>query len=284
MSDGKVEHLSMRVLGILICSLVLFSASLYLMTGSIVPKAVASQTQYTVVSGDSLWRVANQFGVTVEALKQANSIQSSVIFPGQKLSIPGSGVVATASTQNSNTQGQKTYTVQAGDSLFSIAQRTSVSAGALKRANNVQNDFLAIGQQLVIPAEPQLASRSGARVQTILDYARSLQGTPYRWGGNAPGGFDCSGYVNHVFARHGISLPRTTYDQFNRGTSVSRGNLQPGDLVFFTTYRSGPSHVGIYIGNSRFIHASSSGGGVIQTDINSQYYANRFLGGRRIIP
>lgn len=278
------------------------------LAGVVAPAAATqSQTHYTVKSGDSLWTIANRLGTSVTALKQANNLRSDLIFPRQVLVIPGTAVGARppaapppAAPPDSAVEEEPVvneYTVQAGDNLRSIAERLGVDLGALKRTNNVQNDFLEIGQVLIIPgpdaaAPPPAArpapnptpSRSGDRVQTILDYGRTLEGHPYRWGGTAPGGFDCSGFVYHVFGHHGVSLPRTSYDMFGVGTPVSRAELRPGDLVFFTTYRAGASHVGIFYGNNLFLHGSSAGGAVIWTSLDTAYYSARFLGGRRVLP
>lgn len=124
------------------------------------------------------------------------------------------------------------------------------------------------------------ASRGGSDATGLIARALSLRGIPYVFGGTSRSGFDCSGFTQYVFAANGISLPRTSYAQFGVGGSVSRADLQPGDLVFFTTYSQGASHVGIYIGGGRFIHASD--GGVRITSLSDSYYAKRFLGARRV--
>ena len=101
----------------------------------------------------------------------------------------------------------------------------------------------------------ETAAVSGG-VQAVLDFARAQIGKPYVWGGTGPNGYDCSGLVQAAWAQAGVNLPRTTYDQVNAGTPVSRDQLQPGDLLFFYS-TSAPSHVGIYSGNGNMIHGSN---------------------------
>lgn len=118
--------------------------------------------------------------------------------------------------------------------------------------------------------------------QQVLSFAARFLGTPYVWGGTSPSpGFDCSGYIQYVYRNSGISLNRTSEQQFNNGVSVSRSELRPGDLVFFHTYTSGASHVGIYAGNNTMIN--SSNGGVSYDDMSNSYWAARYLGARRVI-
>lgn len=134
-----------------------------------------------------------------------------------------------------------------------------------------------------VAAEPkQQVSRSTSSdsSSTLVGNALSLTGVPYVFGGTSKSGFDCSGYTQYVFKGSGVSLPRTSSAQFNVGTEVKKDQLQAGDLVFFTTYSKGPSHVGIYIGSGKFVHASNSG--VRTTSLNDSYYASRYVGARRV--
>src|SRR5436190_14416120 len=113
----------------------------------------------------------------------------------------------------------------------------------------------------------------------LVGFAEHFVGTRYAWGGTSPSGFDCSGLVQFVYAHFGIPLPRTTYGQFGRGRRVGRWGLRPGDLVFF----EGVGHVGMYIGNGRFIHAPHTGTRVrIQT--LAGWYGSEFVGARRFRP
>lgn len=117
----------------------------------------------------------------------------------------------------------------------------------------------------------------------ISQTAAEFLGTPYLFGGEGPSGIDCSSFVQQVFRAHHISLPRTAREQITVGSDVAPGDLQKGDLVFFQTYASYPSHVGIYLGDGKMIHASSGRGEVTVSDMNSDYYSSRYLGAKRII-
>lgn len=118
----------------------------------------------------------------------------------------------------------------------------------------------------------------------VVAYAQQYLGTPYAYGGTGPGGFDCSGFTRYVYANFGVTLAHGATPQLNSGYSVSKSDLQPGDLVFFFgTYNtsSAASHVGIYVGSGQFIHASTSQG-VIISSLSETYYANRYLGACRV--
>lgn len=124
-------------------------------------------------------------------------------------------------------------------------------------------------------------ARTSRIAQQLTRSALRFLGVPYVFGGTSSTGFDCSGYVQHVFASLGISLPRTADAQYYAGTKII-GQIKAGDLVFFQTYEPGPSHVGIYLGNNQFVHASSSHG-VMVSSLSDSYWAARFIGAKRLI-
>ena len=124
---------------------------------------------------------------------------------------------------------------------------------------------------------------AAGKVSAVIKTAKSYIGTPYQFGGATPKAFDCSGYLQYVFAKNGLSIPRTADEQYKLGARTkSVSQLVPGDLVFFETYEPGPSHCGIYLGGGEFIHASSSKGVRIDKLENS-YWQPRFLGGKHIV-
>lgn len=116
----------------------------------------------------------------------------------------------------------------------------------------------------------------------LVGTALSLRGVPYRNGGVDPNGFDCSGFTQYVFARHGLGLPREVRDQFEVGIPVRPGDLHAGDLLFFSTTAPGATHVGIAIGGDRFVHAPSSAGVVRVERVSAGYWWARWLGARRV--
>ena len=123
---------------------------------------------------------------------------------------------------------------------------------------------------------------STATVRRLISSSFQYVGVPYWFGGTTPRGFDCSGFTRYVFSQVGINLPRMADGQFAVGKPVATERLRPGDLVFFETYEPGPSHVGIYIGNSQFISATSSRG-VVVADLFGYYWGERYIGARRVM-
>ena len=123
---------------------------------------------------------------------------------------------------------------------------------------------------------------TSAKRKAVIEYAAQFLGTPYVYGGSTPSGFDCSGFTSYVFANTVGSIPRVAQAQFDATTRVSMSELKPGDLVFFGSSASSISHVGIYVGDGKFIHSPHTGD-VVKYDSLSGYYSNRFQGGGRVI-
>ena len=125
-------------------------------------------------------------------------------------------------------------------------------------------------------------NRSNSVVRNVMRAAYSVIGTPYVFGGTTPYGFDCSGFTQYAFARAGVYLPRMADSQFYSGRQISMSQLRPGDLIFFTTYEAGASHVGIYVGNGNFIHAGTSTGVTVSSAFTG-YWGARYYGACRVL-
>ncbi|KLU61210.1 D-gamma-glutamyl-meso-diaminopimelic acid endopeptidase CwlS precursor [Peptococcaceae bacterium CEB3] len=221
-----------------------------LLAGSI-PVAAAPQPTVVSAKGAGARVVQVSTGSYAEVIHRDLKWTPKYDLSGIEAPAPGQVSVAAAPTQPAS--GQKS-TAQARPALVPVRRPVQVAQAT--------------------------ASRGGSKATGLVDRALSLRGIPYVFGGTSRSGFDCSGFTQYVFATVGISLPRSSYAQFDVGSSVTRANLRPGDLVFFTTYARGPSHVGIYIGGGDFVQASDSG--VRITRMSDSYYAHRFVGGRRV--
>lgn len=133
--------------------------------------------------------------------------------------------------------------------------------------------------------EPRSATTTTAQASSnnVVQVAESYAGSRYVSGGSSPSGFDCSGFTQYVYGKCGVTLSRTSYTQATQGTAVNKSELQPGDLLLFHYYGSSSiGHVGIYVGNGKFIHAANSNRGVVYDSIESGYYADNYAGARRL--
>lgn len=220
----------------------------------------SATTKYTVKSGDSLWKIANNYNLTVQQIRNINNLKSDVLYVGQVLKLTGKASSGSSSSSSSSSNASSgtttTYTVKSGDSLWVIAQKFNVTAQQIREKNNLKTDVLQVGQKLVISGKASSSSSSGssnttsstsAKINTMISAAKARLGVPYRWGGTTPSGFDCGGFIYYVLNKVTSVSRLTALGYWNTMKSVSQPAV--GDFVFFTTYKAGPSHVGIYLGN-----------------------------------
>lgn len=255
---------------------------------------VSSSTVYSVVAGDSLSKIGAKYNVSVANLKKWNNLSSDLIYVGQKLNIAGksSNNSSTSTSSSSSKQaGNKAsvYTVKSGDTLSKIAKAHGVSVANLKKWNSLSSDMIYIGQKLSIGATKEKSTgsvkstKTGSSTNANVDYdvnklvsvGKSLIGIPYKWGGTTTSGFDCSGFIYYVYNQAGKKINRLSTDgYFERSYYVN--NPQVGDLVFFSgTYRSGISHMGIYLGDNKFLQAGTSSG-VSIVSLDNPYWSKHF--------
>jgi peptidoglycan DL-endopeptidase LytE len=218
-------------------------------------KSVKPVQSYSVHAGDTLYGIARDFRTTPDALKSANKLKGNTIKPGQILSIPGFKVAAAQAKQRSVAEATHSQI----DSFISAAPVESIDK------DKTEN--------------PETSSTQLRLVQAGFD----MLGVRYRFGGSGNGSFDCSGLVKSLFSKFNIDLPRSSKEQFKQGQKVSKDELQVGDLVFFSSGGSQPTHVGIYVGDNKFLHAARKAKKVVVSDLSKIWYTMRYVGARRVM-
>ncbi|WP_432739478.1 LysM peptidoglycan-binding domain-containing protein [Ligilactobacillus agilis] len=234
------------------------------------PYVAANHVTYTVQAGDSLYTIAQKYGVTVDSLRQANTL-GATLQVGQSLTVneptknPQASVATSqaeqtpAQTTTTSQATQATQTTQAATTTNQVAQTTSqtTSQPAAQTQTSQASQTTQTSQQTQA-SQAQVATPSSYSVSALLSYAQTFTGVPYVLGGTTPAGFDCSGFTQYVFNHFGKNIGRTTYQQQYAGTKLAVSSAQPGDLLFWGAYGSA-YHVGIYLGGSSYIAAPEPG-------------------------
>ena len=276
--------------------------------------------KYRVKSGDSLAKIAKKHGVTPQSLRNANHLQSDALKVRQVLIIPDHRTHKKKKVVRAERKlpaDREIYIAKRGDTVNSVADAYGLSGRELKKMNRLRSMKLKKGQKLIVPKEEQpddsLAElgdaddaeslqkgengedkhvlmstlgkwKSADERKLFVRITKTFLGVPYRLGGSTMKGIDCSAFVKRVYEIFDIQLPRTAREQSMIGQWVAKDELQEGDLVFFKTRsRRVTGHVGIYIGNSEFVHASGKNRGTKLDKLDSDYYSRRFVRGVRVM-
>jgi LysM repeat protein len=229
-------------------------------------KIAEKPKNYKVTTGDSLPRIAKKTGVKMADIRRLNGLKGNKLKPGQVLALTDAAA------------GEEAPRLISTASRLQLVNRDLLNE---QEFSNTLAELTDIDSDRPVDLAKSLEENSSG-VNKIKKSAYSFLGARYRFGGNSRTSLDCSSFTQQVFREQKVALPRTAREQFYVGNEVVRGDLQKGDLVFFQTYARFPSHVGIYLGNRKMIHASSRDRRVVISTMDTPYYLSRFLGARRI--
>lgn len=225
-------------------------------------------TVYRVKKGDTLARVARKTGISTADLKRLNDLRGAKprLKPGQVLALKSSDTLATPRVKST--------------SLATVLRNSELYNDDEFQKN--LDDLTDADPSKPVDLAATVETHKSDQVAALKKTAYSFLGARYRFGGTSRNSLDCSSFVQQVFRDMSVSLPRTAREQFTVGDAVLPSDLQKGDLVFFHTYARFPSHVGIYLGGNKMIHASSRDRRVVISSFNTPYYLSRFIGAKRI--
>jgi len=232
-------------------------------------QAATKTVKHTVKKGDNLYSIAKKNHTTVAAIKKANGMKKGTTLKlGKVLKVP--------STSTTIKKKKRTHVASSKRQEKKLA--STLKSVTFKQANAKSNKY-SINDII-------FSGKNSKKSMKMIKLAKNKLGRRYVWGAvGKRNTFDCSGFTTYVCKKNGINIPRRAIAQSKYGKYVSRKNLKPGDLIFFDTSKRRKgyvNHVGIYLGNNKFIHASSAKKKVVITSLNKQFYSQRFKGGRRV--
>ena len=271
-----------------------------------IPAVSLADATHVVRKGDTLGKIARAHHVSVATIQAANGLEGTHLSVGTKLVLPGGKAHSKRRKARSGTRkrvivrektpaeepppgAQVSLVDPQGSTRPTDGWRppTEAELAELARASNaadIASKAVAASPAVAAAKDSPEARKAGESIKDrLLRVARRMLEVPYRFGGTTLWGLDCSGFVQKTFAFLDLELPRTAREQFREGLKVAKADLSPGDLVFFRTYAKFPSHVGIYLGDNRFIHASSHDREVTIDSLDQPYYMKHYLGAKRLL-
>ena len=249
---------------------------------------------HVVRKGDTLGKIARAHHVSVSKIKAANGLKGTRLVVGTKLAIPVAKARPKRRNARSKPGAQPTVRETAPAGIREPGSEVAL-ADPQGSPSRPESGALPTETELTEAAKAAYAEpagfdptseppRAGETLKDrLLRVAQKMLSVPYRFGGTTLWGLDCSGFVQKAFAFLNRDLPRSAREQYEEGAAVEKANLSPGDLVFFRTYAKYPSHVGIYLGNNRFVHASAREKKVTIDNLETPYYVKRYIGAKRLL-
>ncbi len=242
-----------------------------------IPALSFAGATHVVRKGDTLGKIARAHHVSVSKIQAANGLKGTRLVPGTKLVLPGAKAHPKRRKARTKPGAQRTVRETIPAEIREPGSKIAL-ADPQGSSSHPESERL--------PTEAELTEAAKAEEtlkDRLLRVAQRMLSVPYRFGGTTLWGLDCSGFVQKAFAYLNRDLPRSAREQFEEGAAVEKANLSPGDLVFFRTYAQYPSHVGIYLGNNRFVHASSRERKVTIDSLETPYYVKRYIGAKRLL-
>lgn len=264
-----------------------------------------AKVRYIVKKGDTLNDISRKFGITLNDIKKLNIGVTDIIKPGDTIDLPKDVVDNWEAAQKKKQKHtapnfsfkhlvySSAYIIKRGDTLLKIAKKFNTTVATLKMINNLNNSLVRAGNTLFVPNQ-DTAERIKEELRyslineqrgALVKYAEKFLGKPYKFGGTSlQHGIDCSAFVQKVFRKFDIDMPRTAQSQYEKaGVFVPADRLKKGDLLFFHTLDySKVTHVGIYIGDDYFIHAAGSHKGIRISKLDG-YFKKTLVGAKRVL-